>query len=51
MSENDERLNDLTFLVDIRHTGHLNNFNLKLHGSNKFVQRRCLYQKETRAIP
>src|SRR6218665_2218335 len=50
MSENDERLNDLTFLVDIRPTGHLNNFNLKKHGSNKFVRRWCLYQNETRAI-
>src|SRR6218665_1363687 len=47
VSYNDERLNDLAFLVDIRPTGHLNNFNLKLHGSNKFVQRWCLYHNET----
>ena len=51
MSLNDERLNDLAFVIDIRPTGHLNNFNLKLCGSNKFVQRWCFYQNETGAIP
>jgi len=51
MSQNDERLNDLTFLADIRPTGHLNDFNLKLHGGNNFLKRWCLYQNETGASP